>query len=407
MTDEERNQEGGEETIEDLEAPAEAQGDVAGGQICGAKSCGNPSMICVDTCPGPHIHQVLGPEQDDRSLRSAVGESLKPRPVVRGVVHADFVVLRAPLLAVETLSRWAEGVGAPAACAENDERLEQALEADRALLRARLAELAADDQVADGLELTSPDLVDALAGWRSDPDSKDGRSAERALVRYVTRLASRPDLFGLAGAYTLGGFAEQARLELAPRSQLDVLARVDSNVLRDVVREAAAQASGDPALIVRRNPGAYRVGGRWRVAAREHCSSAHRLVEIRSTPAIEPALEGAAEGVSMGELAARLEAGGSRRTTRQRLLRRLLRALLVPVADVAVTGAEPTAQALEALSPCRAPRSTPRPSSARRRRRGNLASRSCRDRRRHAGVRYGGLRGRAPARPSGRRPPTR
>jgi|SwirhirootsSR2_FD_contig_41_5996449_length_705_multi_2_in_0_out_0_1 hypothetical protein len=51
MTDEERNQEGGEETLEDLEAPAEAQGDVAGGQICGARSCGNPSMICVDTCP--------------------------------------------------------------------------------------------------------------------------------------------------------------------------------------------------------------------------------------------------------------------------------------------------------------------------------------------------------------------
>jgi hypothetical protein len=45
MTDDEPN-EGTEEPIEDLEAPAESQGDVAGGV-----GCGNPSMICVDdTC---------------------------------------------------------------------------------------------------------------------------------------------------------------------------------------------------------------------------------------------------------------------------------------------------------------------------------------------------------------------
>jgi hypothetical protein len=48
MTDEERNEEGSAETLEDLEAPAGAQEDVAGGQICGAKSCGNPSIVCLD-----------------------------------------------------------------------------------------------------------------------------------------------------------------------------------------------------------------------------------------------------------------------------------------------------------------------------------------------------------------------
>jgi hypothetical protein len=48
MTDDERNREGSEESIEDLEAPAAAQSDVAGGsgKLCGPKSCGNPSMVC-------------------------------------------------------------------------------------------------------------------------------------------------------------------------------------------------------------------------------------------------------------------------------------------------------------------------------------------------------------------------
>jgi len=46
MTDEERGEEGAEEAIEDLEAPASMQGDVAGGE-----GCGDPSLICNDkTC---------------------------------------------------------------------------------------------------------------------------------------------------------------------------------------------------------------------------------------------------------------------------------------------------------------------------------------------------------------------
>jgi len=42
-----------------------------------------------------------------------MGSLTSRRPVAR----ADFVVLRAPLLALETLSRWAEGADALAASA--------------------------------------------------------------------------------------------------------------------------------------------------------------------------------------------------------------------------------------------------------------------------------------------------
>src|ERR1700729_3949743 len=91
---------------------------------------------------------------------------------------ADFFGLRAPLVALETLSRWAGGLGALGACAEADARLERALDADRVLLRRRLAELLNDEQIADGLELASPDLADGLARWHLDPAAKRSRSAE-------------------------------------------------------------------------------------------------------------------------------------------------------------------------------------------------------------------------------------
>jgi hypothetical protein len=52
MTDEERQREGAEEPIEDLEAPAEAQADVVGGLGCTpSPTCGRPSAVCGQSAP--------------------------------------------------------------------------------------------------------------------------------------------------------------------------------------------------------------------------------------------------------------------------------------------------------------------------------------------------------------------
>jgi class I lanthipeptide synthase len=272
------------------------------------------------------------------------------KPARRAEPHTEFFVLRAPLCAFEAFEAWTADISAAAACAESDDRLEQALAADRALLRRRLGELLADDQVADGLALVSTDLADAVTGDGSRPETKRGRSAERSLVRYVTRLATRPDLFGLAAAYQLGRFSPDAQLELPPRSQLEVRARVDSGLLRAIVRRAVAEAVDSPQLAVRRNPGVYRVGGRLRVAARRPGTAAHRLVEMRSTPSIEHALETAADGATVGSLVAALEARDVPPDHAGRLIRRLLDSeLLVPEAELAASGPEPTDQAIEAL----------------------------------------------------------
>ena len=271
------------------------------------------------------------------------------------VVDADFFVLRAPLLQFESISRWADGARALQACTDevggDDDGLERYLEADRVLLRRRLAELAADDQIAAALELASPDLVDALVEWRDDRGSKRSRSAERALVRYLTRLASRPDLFGLAGAYTLGAFSGGTRLELAPRSQLELHVAVDGGAMRDLVRGACSEAIDDAGFVVRSNPGVYRVGGRIRVAARKKGSSAHRLVEMRATPSIELALRAARTGITAGSLVDALVADGSPADHAPDLVRRLIRnEVLLAAAELPVTGHDPMRQARQALA---------------------------------------------------------
>jgi hypothetical protein len=56
MTDPEETDEGAGEAIEDLDAPAAAQEDVAGGV-----GCGDPSMICVGHTCWDTVTKCTGP----------------------------------------------------------------------------------------------------------------------------------------------------------------------------------------------------------------------------------------------------------------------------------------------------------------------------------------------------------
>jgi thiopeptide-type bacteriocin biosynthesis protein len=264
--------------------------------------------------------------------------------------HADFAVLRVPLLAMETLAAWADGVRAPAACAGSDAQLTEALTADRAVLRARLLQLLADRQVSAAIELGSEDLQPGIRRWRLDPDGKAGRSAERSLTRYLARLSSRPSPFGLAAGYVLAELAGEPALRVGPRSALRIVSRIDPGLLSTVVRDAAARARGDAGLLVRVNPLAYRTGSRLRVPAPGTRPERPRLVALRATPAIEAAIATAAAEATVGAVLAAMSAAGAQANEAREQLDLLLdRAVLIPARLLALTGAEPTTAAVEAL----------------------------------------------------------
>jgi thiopeptide-type bacteriocin biosynthesis protein len=279
----------------------------------------------------------------EQSLRSA-DAPIKER------FDADFAVLRVPLLPIEALLDWSEGMCAPAACTAGDAELGEALERDRATLRARLLELLADAQILAAIELASGDLREGIRRWRLDPGSRAGRSAERSLVRYLVRLASRPSPFGVAAGYALADLSGEPSLRVGPRRELRVVSRIDAGLLSTVVRDAAARARGDPGLLVRLNPLVYRTGSRLRVPAPGTRLDRPRLVALRPTPAIEAALVAARTEATAGAvLAAMGAAGASPQEAREQLDRLLDRAVLIPARLLDVTGAEPTAAAVRAL----------------------------------------------------------
>ena len=224
------------------------------------------------------------------------------KPARRAEPHTEFFVLRAPLLAFEAFEAWTEGLAAPAACAESDARLEQALAADRALLRAPARRVA---RRRPGRRRARARLAGSRRRRRPlarEPDTKRGRSAERSLVRYVTRLGvpSRP-LRTRGGVPDRAVLAAIARLELPPRSELEVRARVDSGLLRDggaprrVTRPSRARSSScgaTPASTASagacewpRASRARRRTGSWRCDRRRRSSSRSRRPQtVRRSP---------------------------------------------------------------------------------------------------------------------------
>ena len=168
----------------------------------------------------------------------------------RDFVPSGFFAFRTPFLPYEELEAWAAGLSAAAAgndperLAAAPERLAEALAADRALLRSRLAGFLERPEVREALFLASPSLFDGLDAWRADPESKKGGRAERALVRYLLRMAARPTPFGLFSGCTTGELGAETRLRLLPNAAYQRHTRLDMDYLF-ALAEALAH---DPAV---------------------------------------------------------------------------------------------------------------------------------------------------------------
>ena len=152
-----------------------------------------------------------------------------------GLRDSGFFAFRVPALPMRVLREWADGVEAPASAPDE---LAGALERDRVRLGERLMEVARRPEVTTALSVASPDLVDGLRVHDGDP------RVESALVRYVSRMASRPTPFGLFAACGVGEIAERTHLALPDSACWRRHTRLDGDHLDRIVRERAAALRG-------------------------------------------------------------------------------------------------------------------------------------------------------------------
>lgn len=260
-------------------------------------------------------------------------------------------VLRTPLLPVDELVAWGEGLEAPGASAGE---LANALARDRARLRERLRAMVARPEVREALFIASPSLEASIADWLADAEGERGRKVERALVRYLQRMAGRATPFGLFAGCTVGELGARTALVLGPRASYRRHTRLDMEHVLALAEALAADPALRDALVYRPNTSLYRAAGRLRYmeARAGETGRSYALVAVEPSDYLDAVLSRARAGARLDELAAALAAGDPEidvADARAFVDALVDRQILVPALAPAVTGAEPVPELIAAL----------------------------------------------------------
>jgi lantibiotic biosynthesis protein len=269
-----------------------------------------------------------------------------------GIAIGRFFALRVPLLPYDELLALGEGLEAPGA----DEReLPAALAADRVRLRQRLAALIARPEIREALFVASPALAEGLPHWETAPDSERGIKAERTLVRYLARMASRPTPFGLFAGHALGRIGEATCLEVGPVTGHRRHTRLDGDYLQQLCDVLITDPAIKAELTYRPNSSLYQAGGSLRLHARQEGKQrTYTLVAIGVTDYLMATLERAAHGAPAESLAEALVASDAEVTleeAREFIDELIASQVLVTDLSPAVTGDEPVHDLIRTLKP--------------------------------------------------------
>ncbi|MBI1751853.1 MAG: lantibiotic dehydratase [Acidobacteria bacterium] len=179
--------------------------------------------------------------------------------------HSDSrFAFRTPTLPFDVLSGWSRDLRAPEAPWSE---LEGAIESDQENLRQRLREAALRPEIRDALFLASPDLDEMIDPWLQGGLPRDKRTrVEQSLVRYLSRMASRPTPFGLFAACSTGRWGESTKLQVEGTARCDRRTRLDMDYLCALVEALEKEPEVRRTLTYRPNSSLYKAAGRLRYA---------------------------------------------------------------------------------------------------------------------------------------------
>jgi thiopeptide-type bacteriocin biosynthesis protein len=241
------------------------------------------------------------------------------------------------------MAAWSEGLEAVHSIGDH-RGLQAALERDRARLRERLRALVARPEVREAIFVASPSVDEALDVWQKEPDSKQGRKLEPAVVSYVSRAVARATPFGLFAGCTTGTIDTQTSLHLQARDRYQRHSRLDADYLWALAEALERDPELRKVFVYRPNSSLYEAGGRLRLAeARlDDNGRSYHLVAVDKSPYLTAALERAQGGAALAAIAEVLVDDEISHAEAEEYVRELVDSqLLVTDARPLVTGDEP------------------------------------------------------------------
>ncbi|WP_171166636.1 lantibiotic dehydratase [Streptomyces sp. I05A-00742] len=215
---------------------------------------------------------------------------------------APFYVLRAPALSTDVYRRTAPGPGTGTPAWEAD------------LLRT-----AALPAVRHALRLASPSLADAVTHRLTGTDPSDGTAGaaesrrrartRAALLRYVTRMSTRPTPFGAFAGVSVGRFADSSTERLGATALAAVRTRADSGWLLGVIERIEQDETLRAGLPVHVNGACQVVAGRLVLPQADVYGRRDvRRATVRISRPVAAVLGLAAEPIALGDLHTKLAA---------------------------------------------------------------------------------------------------
>jgi thiopeptide-type bacteriocin biosynthesis protein len=256
---------------------------------------------------------------------------------------SGFFVLRTPLLPFEEMAAWGEGLEAVGALGDS-QGLEAALERDRARLRARLLAAVTRPEVRDAIFVASPSVDEALEAWQKEPDSRQGRKLEPAVVSYFSRAAARATPFGLFAGITTGTIDTRTRLHLKAREWYRRHSRLDMDYLWTLAEAVERDHELRKLFLYEPNSSLYETAGRLRLAEARLTATgrSYHLVAVDKSPYLTAVLERARGGATLEAAAEVLVDDEITRAEAAEYVAELVEnQLLVSDARPVVTGDEP------------------------------------------------------------------
>ena len=210
---------------------------------------------------------------------------------------SGFFALRTPLLPFDEFTSWGEGLES-AACVSEPTRLADAIDNDRAQLRARLQHTAAQSHVREAIFAASPSLHEQLDAWMENPETKRGRKVEQSMCRYFARMTRRCTPFGLFAGCSVGTVADRTRLRLGPAQEYARHTRLDMEYLQSLATLLEGDASFRSFLRFFPNSSVYETGGRVRYAESRFDGNLRlqNLVAVDASDALAATLDRAGRG---------------------------------------------------------------------------------------------------------------
>jgi thiopeptide-type bacteriocin biosynthesis protein len=232
----------------------------------------------------------------------------------RDFSDAGFFVLRTPALPADDFLNWTNGMQASrlGKMPASPDEIESAWHDDVQMLRDRLKRLVDRPEISHALFVASPTLQSGIELWKVAPDSKKGLQAERALVRYFTRMCTRPTPFGLFAGVSLGhvtkSVIEHPGLHLQTRQFYRPSTRLDYDYLFSLTDALERDRTISRQLRYWPNTSLHKAGNSWNyVEARlidDGPWRSHHLVKVESDTYVDAVLSRArtSKGATVSEI---------------------------------------------------------------------------------------------------------